>query len=74
MYGRIDNGETYKNDLHPGSYTNQIDVDKYDIGGINYIYNNLGDVNYDIVLVFDGSENFTSPDVLNGFEPSKLVG
>ena len=41
MYGRIDNGETYKRSLHPGTYSNQPDVTTYDIGGINYIYNNL---------------------------------
>ena len=76
MYGRIANGETYKNTLHPDSsdpewFANQLDITKYDIGGINYIYDNLGDVYYDIVLVFDGTTNFTSPDVLNGFVPSQ---
>ncbi len=76
MYGRIANGETYKNTLHPGPsdpewFANQLDITKYDIGGINYIYDNLGDVYYDIVLVFDGTTNFTSPDVLNGFAPSQ---
>jgi parallel beta-helix repeat protein len=71
MYGRIDQGEIYKQDLYPGTYSEQLDVTQYDIGGINYIYKNLGDVYYDIVLVFDGSTNFTSPEVLNGFEPSK---
>ena len=43
---RIDNGETSKNSLHPGPtdpewFSNQLDITKYDIGGINYIYNNL---------------------------------
>ena len=71
MYGRIDVGELSKRDLHPISYTNQADVTNYDIGGINYIYNNLDSVYYDIVLVFDGSANFISPVVLNGFVPSK---
>ncbi|TFG94471.1 MAG: hypothetical protein E4H13_14840, partial [Calditrichales bacterium] len=50
MYGRIDVGETYKHAVHPTDYTVQLDVTKYDIGGINYIYGNLGDVYYDIVL------------------------
>src|SRR5690606_32688737 len=71
MYGRIDIGETYKRDLHPNSYTNQSDVTTYDIGGINYIYDNLGFVYYDIVLVFDGSTNFTSSSILDGFSKSK---
>ncbi len=76
MYGRINNGETSKNSLSPGStdpdwFPNQLDITKSDIGGINYIYNNLGDVYYDIVLVFDGTTNFTSSEALNGFTPSK---
>ena len=71
MYGRIANGETYKNSFHPDIFANQMDVTKYDIGGINYIYDNLGDVYYDIVLVFDGTNNFTSPGALNGFAPSQ---
>ena len=71
MYGRIDVGETYKQDLHPRCFVNQLDRYDYDIGGINYIYDNLGDVYYDIVVVFDGSTNFISPDVLNGFSPSQ---
>ena len=76
MYGRIDVGETYKNSLHPGPsdpdwFSNQLDITRYDVGGINYIYNNLGDIYYDIVLVFDGTTNFTSTEVLNGFIPSK---
>ena len=49
LYGRIANGETYKKTLHPGPsdpewFSNQLDITKYDIGGINYIYDNLGDV------------------------------
>ena len=73
---RIDNGETSKNSLSPAStepdwFPNQLDIIKSDIGGINYIYNNLGDVYYDIVLVFDGTTNFTSEYVLNGFVPSQ---
>jgi len=53
MYGRIDVGETYKRNIHPLNYTNQLDVTNYDIGGINYIYSHLGSVNYDIVRWFD---------------------
>ena len=72
MYGRINNGEFYKQSLQvPIHYTNQLDVTQYDIGGINYIYKNLSDVYYDIVLVFDGTTNFTSTAALNGFVPSK---
>ncbi len=71
MYGRIDVGETYKRDIHPTDFTDQSSVTNYDIGGINYMYSHLGDVNYDIVLVFDGSTNFTSVSNLNGFIPSK---
>ncbi len=41
-----------------------------DIGGINYMYSHIGQVYYDIVLVFDSTTNF-NPDVLNGFVPSK---
>ena len=71
MFGRIDNGETNKRSLHPASYSNQSDVTQYDIGGINYIYDNLGDVYYDIVMVFDGTTNLFFRLVLNGFAPSK---
>ena len=71
MYGRIDVGETYKRTLNPESFSDQFAVTNYDIGGINFIYNNLNEVYYDIVLVFDGTTNFTSTDVLNGFIPSK---
>ena len=71
MYGRIDVGETYKRTLNPESFSDQFAVTNYDIGGINFIYNNLNQVYYDIVLVFDGTTNFTSTDVLNGFIPSK---
>ena len=71
MYGRINKGETNKRFLDPQSYTNQSDVTTYDIGGINFIYSHLSDVYYDIVLVFDGTEGFTSQQALNGFVPSK---
>ena len=71
MYGRINKGETYKRNLHPETYSNQLDVTTDDIGGINYMYAHLGDVYYDIALVFDGTADFTSLDDLNGFTPSK---
>ncbi|HSD63742.1 MAG TPA: LamG-like jellyroll fold domain-containing protein, partial [Ignavibacteriaceae bacterium] len=71
MYGRVANGETYKRTLMPDTYVNQNDVTDYDVGGINYIYSHLGPIFYDIVLVFDGSANFTSPDILNAYTPSR---
>jgi len=71
MYGRIDRGENYKRTLYPDEFAIQETASQYDIGGINSIYGNLGAVYYDLVLVFDGTTNFTSPEVLNGFGPSK---
>jgi parallel beta-helix repeat protein len=71
MYGRIGKGEDYKRTLMPEYTGSQSDVTTYDVGGINYIYSHLGEIYYDIALVFDGSSNFTSPDILNGFKFSK---
>ena len=38
---------------------------------LTYIYANLDDVYYDIILVYDGSTNYSSNQGLNGFTPSK---
>ena len=38
-----------------------------DVAGIEYIYSHLDNVYYDIALVIDGSANFSSADVFNGF-------
>ena len=48
------------------------DITKHgDAAGIEYIYGNLDNVYYDIVLVIDGSPSYTSPDVLDGFVNAK---
>ena len=51
--------------------SSQSDITKYDIGGINFIYDNRR--SYDLVIVFDGTTNFTSPDVLNAFKPFSML-
>ncbi len=55
MYGVFPLGETTKQVIHHG-----------DIDGIKYIYEELPVLNVDIVLAFDGSDNY-----MNAFEPSK---
>jgi len=55
MYGVFPLGETTKQVIHNG-----------DIAGIKFIYEELPVLNVDIVLAFDGSDNFMS-----AFEPSK---
>jgi hypothetical protein len=57
MYGLIQGGETYKRSLAAP-----------DSAGIAFIYNNIPAGRIDLVLVFDGSESYST--ALNAFGPS----
>ncbi|HKJ82348.1 MAG TPA: carboxypeptidase-like regulatory domain-containing protein, partial [Ignavibacteriaceae bacterium] len=65
MFGMIKNGETIKRDL----YYDSGHPDEGDVGGINYIYNNIPQNKFDLVLVFDNSKNFAED--YNALSPAK---
>ncbi|HSR18928.1 MAG TPA: LamG-like jellyroll fold domain-containing protein, partial [Ignavibacteriaceae bacterium] len=67
LYGRININEIKKRTLYDDGNTPKVEGD---IAGIEAIYNAVDNSLADIVLVFDGSLNFTSENVYNGFIPS----
>ena len=68
LYGRININELKKRTLYDDGNSPRVEGD---IAGIEAIYNAVDNSLADIVLVFDGSANFVSENVYNGFTPSK---
>ena len=68
LYGRININELKKRTLYDDGNSPRVEGD---IAGIEAIYNAVDKSLADIVLVFDGSANFVSENVYNGFTPSK---
>ena len=68
LYGRINVNEIKKQTLYDDGNSPRVEGD---IAGIEAIYNTVDNSLADIVLVFDGSANFASENVYNGFLPAK---